>query len=179
VQLSYSASLSHNSPPPPTQNRRTLWNGFTDSHDLSSQVSLFPFIFGTDRLSEWIAVGLSTTRPPAHVQISPAIANPSSFCHPTPHIHPSLAFSLRVNLLFSLVYKGSSQCHIATLTIPRHILAHSCFPYPSYFIQIYMRAYCFTSICARDRRCVRPSYTTSALFQMVPKPANIDAYAQS
>jgi hypothetical protein len=96
-------SLAHlSSSPPPNLTP----NGFTDSHDLSSQVSLFPFIFGTDRPSEW-----TTTRPPAHVQISPAIAN-----RPSPHIHPSLAFSLRVNLLFSLVYRGSSQCHIAMLT---------------------------------------------------------------
>jgi len=118
LQVSYSAALAYLlNPPLPNQSPLMSGNVFTDSHDLSSEVSLFPFIFW-GRQTKRLSVSLS---PPSaqciRIYLLLVLSSLSSAA-PLAHIHPPLTFSLRVNLLFSLVHKGSYKCHIVIATMP-------------------------------------------------------------
>jgi len=53
-----------------------------------------------------------------YTYLSPTSTIQSFFGRPPAHIHPPLTFSLRVNLLFSLVHKGCYKCHIVIATMP-------------------------------------------------------------
>lgn len=120
LQVSYSAVLAYLlNPPLPNQSPLMSGNVFTDSHDLSSEVSLFPFIFW-GRQTKRLSVSLSPPPGPrpVYTYLSPTSTIQSFFGRPPAHIHPPLTFSHRVNLLFSLVHKGSYKCHIVIATMP-------------------------------------------------------------
>lgn len=104
------------STPPPIQSPLMSGNVFTDSHDLSSEVSLFPFIFW-GRQTKRLSVSPPSALRPMYTYLSPTSTIQSFFGRPPAHIHPPLTFSLRVNLLFSLLHKGSYKCHIVIATM--------------------------------------------------------------
>lgn len=117
LQVSYSAELAYllNSPLP-NQSPPMSGNVFTDSHDLSSEVSLFPFIFWGPTDQATVRLSFPALRP-MYTYLSPTSTIQSFFGRPPAHIHPPLTFSLRVNLLFSLAHKGSYKCHIVIATM--------------------------------------------------------------
>lgn len=117
LQVSYSAGLAYLLNPPPNQSPLMSGNVFTDSHDLSSEVSLFPFIFW-GRQTKRLSVSLS---PPSaqciRIYLLLVLSSLSSAA-PLP-IFILLSHSLSVLTYYSLwSIKGSYKCHIVIATMP-------------------------------------------------------------
>lgn len=119
LQVSYSAALAYLLNPPPPFLPKAHWcRGTCSQIPTTSPLKCLFFLsfFGADRPSD--CPSLFPALRPMYTYLSPTSTIQSFFGRPPAHIHPPLTFSLRVNLLFSLVHKGCYKCHIVIATMP-------------------------------------------------------------